>query len=157
MNINYFKDPDATRRMWPELFTEGGSISLTNGEELINRYGKYMPQMSFLLNKENCCIRWEDADPSLNIDWDGDPLQLRGDYWVSKKGTHCFRPSNEGKHILVSVDWGGCFISTRGTEYFTTEALALYAHRASSNGGGAGYNFYVFPYGYHREVSIEDI
>jgi hypothetical protein len=157
LNKEKVKNLEAAERMWPELFTENESITLTNGEELINRYGKYQPNLTFLINEKNASMVWENVPKEININFDGDPLSLPGDYWVSKKGTHCFRPNPNGKHILVRVDWGGCFISSRGEEYEETKPLALFAKRASSNGGGTGYNFYIFDKNFRREVSIEDI
>ena len=157
LNKEKIKNIEAAQRMWPELFTENESVTLTNGEELINRYGKYQPNLTFLINEKNASMVWENVPKEINIKFDGDPLTLPGDFWVSRKGTNCFRPNPNGKHILVRVDWGGCFISTRGDEYEDTKPLALFAKRASSNGGGTGYNFYVFDKNFRREVSIEDI
>ena len=157
MKMELIKDIEATKRMWPEVIEHDTSvIELTNGEVLCNRFGKYQPNMCFVLNENNICNTWTDVD-NYNIDWDGDPVQLRGEYWVSKKGTKCFRPKEDGEYVLIRVDWGGCFNPTRGIEFNTVKEFAPYSRKASSNGGGNGYNFYVLPYGFHREVSIDEI
>lgn len=158
MKMELIKDIDAAKRMWPEIFNADPSvIFVTNGEVLCNRFGKYQPNLCFVLNEENISDVWEDSGNKYNINWDGDVVELRGDYWISKKGTKCFRPNKEGKHVLIRVDWGGCFNPTRGKEYSEIKNIAEYSVRASSNGGGNGYNFYVLPYGFHREVSIDEI
>jgi hypothetical protein len=158
MKLENIKNREAAERMWPEVTEKSTSvIELTNGEVLCNRFGKYQPNLCFVLNEDNISLGWEDADKNYNIDWDGDPVQLRGDFWVSKKGTRCFRPKEDGQHVLIRVDWGGCFNPTRGNEFNTVKDLALYAREASSNGGGSGYNFYVLPYGFRREVSLDEI
>lgn len=147
-------------RLWPDFYEEG--IKLTNGETLMNRFGKYQPNLTFILTEETASsVEWMDPKAigvDLNITFDGsDVVMLPGEYWVSKKGTHCFRPKKDGSHVLVRVDWGGCFEHSRGDEYDQIKELALYSRRASSNGGGSGYNYYVFMKDYHRDISIEDI
>lgn len=128
--------------------------------------GKYKPNMSFLLP-----LQFElDAtgkpvnpltyvsDPtvtdSFNLRLDGGASFLFGDFWRSKKGGACFRPKDpqQAKHLLVRVDWGGCFNRSRGQETdYAEEAGALYFRRASSNQGGSGYDYWVLPVGYIRQ------
>ena len=160
MIIEKIKNKDLAERMWPELFgtsTNNKPVELTNGEVLCNRFGKYQPNLCFVLNEEGAQLGWDDKIPNLNLEFDGDLDYIPGDFWVSKKGTHCFRPKKDGKHILLRVNWGGCFVSTRGCEYEEVKPLAIFSRRAGSNGGGTGYNFYIFDKNFHREVSIEDI
>ena len=147
-------------RTWPEYYSREKVVELSNGETMIRRFGKYMPNLIFLLSEENVSVSWHrhDIEPlKLNIEFDGDIEWMPGDFWVSKKGSNCFRPSDHGKHLLIKVDWGGPFISTRGDEYDDIKNKTLYARRASSNGGGTGYNFYVFPKDYVEIVNIDEI
>lgn len=84
-----------------------------------------------------------------------------GDFWRSKKGGACFRPKNPqfAKDLLVRVSWGGCFNSHRGT--YSDEANAIegvkYFRRASSNGGGAGNDYWVVPVGFSRILHIDEV
>ncbi len=137
---------------------------------LYNCAGKYEPNMSFLLP-----LQFElDAtgkivnpltyisDPavtdSFNLRLDGEASFLFGDFWRSKKGGACFRPKDpqQAKHLLVRVDWGGCFNRSRGQwADYAKEAGALYFKRASSNGGGSGYDYWVLPVGYVRQYDSE--
>jgi hypothetical protein len=161
---NEYRKKNDLRDTWPEIYEEGYRdgepvIELTNGEKLIKRYGKYKPNVCFLLNDANKEIVWEDAPKDLfNIAWDSSHLEIMpGDFWLSKKGTKCFRPSKDGKHVLVRNNWGGCFEHSSGREFEEIKDLAIYARVARSNGGGAGNNYYVFPKDFRKEVSIDDI
>lgn len=149
------------KRTWPEYF-ELTTPTLTNGDKLIRRYGKYNPGLCFLVNEKNNLISWYDGDYhhiDLNLEFDTSVAieWMPGDFWVSKSGTSCFRPDENGKHVLIKVNWGGSFDPSRGTEYEEVSKLAIYSRRAESNGGGCGYNYYVFPKDYHRELDIDDI
>lgn len=148
------------RDTWPEYLDES-TITLTNGEKIIRRYGKYQPGIAFFINEGNCTMEWYDRKVhqiDLNLEFDASSIKwIPGDFWVSKKGTNCFRPNENGKHILVEASWGGCFDDTRGTEYNRIKDLAIYARRASSNGGGMGDNYYVFPRDFHNELTEDDI
>lgn len=78
---------------------------------------------------------------------------LRGDYWKSEKGTNCFRPKADGKHILVQESWG--HRHDRGD--LEMEDGMVYFRRASSNGGGNGYTYAILPFGWTKEISLDDI
>ena len=148
------------KRMWPEYY-EAETITLTNGEKLIRRYGKYQPGICFLLSENNILISWTNMKNmfvDLNIEFDADEIEwIPGNFWKSKKGTSCFRPDENGEHILVRTCWGGCFKDSRGTECPNIKNMAIYAKRASSNGGGSGYNYYVFDKNFHQQISVDDI
>ena len=147
-------------KTWPEYYSRAKVVELSNGETMIRRFGKYMPNLIFLLSEENISVAWHrnDMEPlKLNIEFDGDLEWMPGDFWVSKKGSNCFRPKQNGKDLLIKIDWGGPFIASRGTEYDSVKSKALYARRAPSNGGGEGYNFYVFPKDYVEIVNINEI
>ena len=140
---------------------------------LVNVFGKYCPNVTFVVSKEVeldangkpinplTYISDREVTDSMNMDFDGDAEFMFGDFWWSKKGGACFRPKSPkfAKDLLVRVDWGGCFNSHRGT--YSDEANAIegvkYFRRASSNGGGAGYDYWVVPVGFYRALHIEEV
>ena len=140
---------------------------------LVNIFGKYCPNMTFVVGKEVELdadgrsinpLRYSsdrEVTDSMNMDFDGDADFMFGDFWRSKKGGACFRPKNPkvAKDLLVRVSWGGCFNSHRGT--YSDEAKAIegvkYFRRASSNGGGAGNDFWVLPVGFSRILHIDEV
>lgn len=144
---------------WPEYFDKAAAIELVTGEKIIKRYGKYNPGICFIMSDNNIDVEWKEYDSNfLNIEFDASSVEwLPGDFWISKKGTSCFRPGEDGKHVLIKVHWGGCFESSRGEEYAEVKKLAVYSRRAPSNGGGAGKNYYVFEKGFRKEISLDDI
>jgi len=146
---------------WPEYFEVNKSIKLGNGETLIRRYEKYQPAMCFLLTENNIDQHWLDVTYhgiDINATFDAKKVEwMPGEFWVSKKGTPCFRPKEDGSHILIRTTWGGCFEPSRGTEFPELKEKALFSKYARSNGGGAGYNYYVFPKDFRNEVSLDDI
>lgn len=151
----------------------------------VNAFGKYSPNITFILPKE-----WEvgparfrgrslDLTPhspmtyrkssevksmvdDINVDFDGEPEVLFGDFWLSKKGGACFRPKSAliAQHMLVRVGWGGAFTRTRGwtNNRRTPEELgAAYFRRACSNGGGTGYDYWILPVGFLNVIHDEEI
>ena len=140
---------------------------------LVNIFGKYCPNITFVVGKEvELDANGKPINPlhysndrevtdSMNMDFDGEATFMFGDFWRSKKGGACFRPKNPkvAKDLLVRVSWGGCFNSHRGT--YSDEAKAIegvkYFRRASSNGGGAGYDFWVVPVGFSRILHIDEV
>lgn len=135
---------------------------------LVNRFGKYAPNMTFVVGREfeldsesrpvNPLEMTSDREvtESFNLDLDGKADFLFGDFWRSKKGGACFRPKDpsRAKHLLVRVDWGGAFDRSRGyCGNAVKECDAIYFRVASSNGGGTGYDYWVLPVGY---VAIHD-
>lgn len=133
---------------------------------LVNMFGKYKPNMSFIVPVEHhldrdgnyiSFLKYKEADEkiidALGVDFNGNgvPEILFGDFWHSKKGGACFRPKNPkaANHLLLKVTWGGAFSKHRG-QYEAEDGggqayLAEYFRRAKSNGGGQGYDYYVFP------------
>ena len=140
---------------------------------LVNIFGKYCPNITFIVDKEaELDANGKPINPlhyssdrevtdSMNMDFDGDAEFMFGDFWCSKKGGVCFRPKNPkfAKDLLVRVSWGGCFNSHRGT--YSDEANAIegikYFRRASSNGGGAGNDFWIVPVGFFRVLHIDEV
>lgn len=140
---------------------------------LVNDFGKYRPNITFVVGKEVELdangkfvnplqyIRDREVTDSMNMNFDGDAEFMFGDFWHSKKGGACFRPKSPkvAKDLLVRVSWGGCFDSHRGT--YSDEANAIegvkYFRRASSNGGGTGNDFWVVPVGFVRILHIDEV
>lgn len=140
----------------------GASIRLENGDWLINaKYGKYAPNLTFVVDEDHKKLGWTEMNTeekeAINILWDGSPDYMIGDFWVSKKGTRCFKPKADGKHLLIRNSWGGCFNDSRGCEEDKIKDDVLYKRRASSNGGGSGNTYYIFPVNFRKSYSLEDI
>lgn len=146
----------------------GDKVIETAKSFIVNAYGKYNPNISFVLDK----------------DFSGDPLEYRkdaptkelvantgigfgtsesgvsvifGDFWLSKAGKPHFRPKSYklATHVIIRADWGGfSYPGTRGA-WSAPDGVA-YFRRASSNGGGTGYDYYVVPVGY-RLIHDEEL
>lgn len=133
----------------------GGYVELNDGRYLMNSYGKYSPDLTFINTTPDA--RWTDIKAlDLNLP-EGDLSVMHGNYFVSKKGTRCFEITPHGRHILVRDSWGGAFNSYRGHTLPDTDHGALYYRRASSNGGGTGNDFAVLPKDWRNKVSVDDI
>lgn len=147
----------------------GEKVIETGTSFVVNAYGKYQPNVSFVLAK----------------DFGGDPLKYRsdaparemiagmglgfgtsesgvsvlfGDFWSSKSGKPHFRPKSPqaATHVIVRADWGG-FNHPRTRGSWSAPEGAAYFRRASSNGGGTGYDYYVVPVGYYLVVRDEEL
>lgn len=147
----------------------GDKVVATGTSYVINAYGKYQPNVSFVLAK----------------DFTGDPLKYRsdaparemiaglglgfgtsesgvsvlfGDFWSSKAGKPHFRPTlpQVAKHVIIRADWGG-FNHPRTRGIWSAPEGAAYFRRASSNGGGTGYDYYVLPVGFYLVVHDEEL
>ena len=132
---------------------------------LVKQFGKYMPNLVFVLSKEFSLdkdgkpvspvkyVRDVDITDNLNLVFNGDPKILFGDYWISRKGSRCFRPKSplEAKHLLVKVSWGGADEThgSRGNYPEDIPAGVLYFRHARSNAGGMGYDYWIIPVNYH--------
>ena len=132
---------------------------------LVKQFGKYLPNLVFVLSKEFSLdkdgkpvspvkyVRDVDITDNLNLVFNGDSKILFGDYWISRKGSRCFRPKSplEAKHLLVKVSWGGADEThgSRGNYPEDIPAGVLYFRHARSNAGGIGYDYWVIPVDYH--------
>ena len=139
----------------------GNAVLLDEDYYLVNWYGKYNPQMTFLVTWDTIQhFFWANPDYNMNVIFDGDPYFMYGEYWVSRKGKHCFRPlsKDRAKHMLVKVDWGKDMFRVKSSNGRNPELeeAALYYYRARSNGGGIGNTYYVLPKGYVHEEKLED-
>ncbi|MEQ1934773.1 MAG: hypothetical protein ABL962_13010 [Fimbriimonadaceae bacterium] len=131
---------------------------------LVNDFGKYRPNITFLFSKEfegNPLAKRTDKVTrsmfqNMGIDFNGETSALFGDFWVSKKGGPCFRPKpiQEAMHVLVRCGWGGAFSRTRGIGHLDG---VLYSHHSASNGGGMGVDYVVVPLGFYRIVRDPEI
>lgn len=147
-----------------KTFYENDRVFETETSFMVNQFGKYQPNITFLVPKEvNLGKNGKPMSPltyvadkeitdNMNIDFDGSAAFMFGDFWVSKKGGACFRPKSptKAKHLLIRVDWGGAFNDHRGVYPGDAKKIGelLYFRRASSNGGGSGYDYWVLPVGF---------
>ena len=151
--VNDFYDKKTLRYVIPMDMT--GFIRLDNQKWLYNHYGKYAPNITYLLGdvpaKPNFNpLRKEELNlPKGNLSY------VRGHFFKSRKGTKCFRLDEKGPHILVKDTWGGAFNKHRGDELKKLETL--YYRRASSNGGGLGSDFAIVKIGTSFVVDEGDI
>lgn len=137
------------------LLNKEGVIQLTNGTFLINKYGKYEPNLSFLNIKPDVNSEWIRVEPSeFNLP-KGCLSKIYGTFFTSKKGTKCFRINPNGEHMLIGDCWGGS--SNRYYGGTLPEEGALYYRRASSNGGGLGHDYAIYQRDWKYELSEEDI
>ena len=148
----------------------GDVVEMTNGDFLIQNYGKYCSGLGIIVPKgdshigpygQDQCIRlFQETDNKNKSDFnlgEGPLDSLRGKFFVSKKGTKLFKVDPNGPHLLLRDDWGGAFNSYRGGKLPTMERGALYYRRASSNGGGTGYDYAVVPVNWKLEISEDDL
>lgn len=139
---------------------------------LVNEFGKYHPNICFVVDKEfnlneyntpiNPLEFIEDYEvtANMNVDFNGEPKFLFGDFWISKKGEACFRPKDamEAKHMLIRSSWGGSYNQTRGRKPSEVEQIkdVLYFRHATSNGGGEGYDYWVVPVGFRYIIHDDE-
>lgn len=136
------------------------AVLLDDDSYLVNWYGKYNPQITFLVKWDTIQnFFWSEPDYNMNVIFDGDPYFMYGNYWVSRKGKHCFRPlpKDRAEHMLVKVDWEKGLFRTSYGRNPELEKAALYYHRARSRGGGIGNTYYVLPKGYVHRLSVDDL
>lgn len=129
-------------------------IQLSEGKFLLRDFSKYGSGLCLI--SEEPKVSWERVDPTdFNLP-SGDLEALYGVFFISKKGTPCFEelPKEHASHILLMDKWGVGFSKYRGR---TLPQDGLYYHRASSNGGGFGFDYAIFPIGWKQMVSIEDL
>jgi hypothetical protein len=149
----------------------GKTVTLDDGTFLYSDYGTYGSGLTLLFSKEWKEVKVGAVEGSFrvlpldlfNIRFDADRelgLQtVEGDFFISRKGTKCFRAKEDGKHIFLRVNWGGAFSDSRGDtpESLGIEKDVLYFHKAKSHGKRLGVDYYIFPKGYQRVIKQEDI
>ena len=132
-----------------------GSILLENKTILFNNYGKYSPNICFLI-KDPRDFGWRNISrEELNLPG-GSLEKISGQFFVSKKGTKCFKVQKEGPHMLVRDYWGGAFNKYRGGNLENLPDI-IFSRRASSNGGGAGYDYVIILVGTRLVITEENI
>lgn len=137
---------------------------LDDGRYLYNEFGKYAPNLTFILSKkrlaEGIFKRRPTLGEEMNINFSGEVSIVEGSFFVSNKGKKCFDTTTNPRHVLIRCHWGGAFNCTHGFGYTDDNfdiQKALYYRRASSNGGGVGNDFLILPIGYKNIISLDDI
>ena len=135
-------------------------------------FGKYAPCLTYILpmcwnidskGDVESPIKWRDYPEiirNMNIDFDGETKGIFGNYWTSKNGRLCFKITSpdKAKYILIKSSWGGCFNKTRGQlSSYAEEVGATWFRRASSNGGGSGYDYWILPVGFVAGCDTKDV
>ena len=128
------------KELWPEI-ESGDATMLSNGEMLIRKYGKYNPGICIVLPPDSPVLPvMVDGSVFMNIKFDCSIIEtIEGEFWISKKGTPCFRPKVLEFEEISKLN--GC----------------RYSKFAPSHGGGAGYCYYVFPRTYQKTIDIDEI
>lgn len=133
---------------------------------LVHDYGKYKPNVTFVLSKDFHLNKdRKPIDPlsyttdskitdNMNIPFDGDADFIFGDFWINKKGNKCFKPEDplKSKHLLIRVSWGGSYSYTWGNYRGEKIKGVIYFHRASSNAVGSGYDYYIVPVRFKNKI-----
>ena len=132
-------------------------------------HGKYKPNISFVIRKDygvnpleyrkDAAAREMIAGLGLGFGTAESGVSvLFGDFWLSKAGKPHFRPKpvQEATHVIVRANWGG-FNHPRTRGQWGAPEGVTYFRRASSNGGGTGYDYYVVPVGFYLVVRDEEI
>ncbi len=105
-------------------------------------------------------ISAKELTDGMNIDFDGDASILLGRYRLSKNGRPVFELTEptKARDTLVRVSWGGAFNRTRGQyEDYAKEIGASFFTRRSSNGGGAGNDYWILPVDFVRDMKPRDV
>ena len=131
---------------------EDNMIELQNGKWLWRSYGKYRGNLTYICPKETspnnfrANIEIEDIKKynEQTRHFDGNCEIFFGEYRQNAKGTNVFEFGNKNSHVLIVVDWGGGFSRSRGGQKIKMPDYC-YCRVASSNGGGTGTTFYIFP------------
>lgn len=130
-------------------------IRLENGTFLSREFGKYRP---------NLIMVWRDTENSNNIrdysDYKNYVIEsdnarrffscnyleiYTGIYRKNKKGNDVFELKEEknAEDYLLCCSWGGAFSSTTGECKIPDKFDFRYQRRASSNGGGRGFSYFI--------------
>jgi len=150
------------------------SIELGDGTLYFAGFGKYMPNLGFIVDPKDPHVKngmltiFDVLDhptqeeggnrklrEELNLRDSSITGRVFGDYFVSKKGTKMFRIKADGKDQLLCDDWGGCFNDYRGG--VLPQEGSLHYRRASSNGGGCGCDYAVYPRDWKRTMTVDDL
>lgn len=132
-------------------------------------HGKYGPKLTYVLEKgfRDDPLKFRKDSPTtkmvagMNIRFNANESYIQalfGDFWLSKAGKPHFRPKQPqvATHVLLRAGWGG-FGQSRTRGAWSAPDGVTYFHRASSNTGGAGYDYYVVPVGYHIVMNDDEL
>lgn len=147
--VDLYKDSNYdTNLIKREVFVNEQAIELSDGKFLIKDYKKYGSDL--LVVSEIPTIVYSKSTANIG----GTKLkEVKGRFFTTKKGAKAFDTTVKNPtHILYKDGWGGCFNDYRGRKL----PDGLYNRRASSNGGGVGYDYAVYEIGNITRPSIED-
>lgn len=137
-NFYILKEEDIEIQLPSRWFNLGDSYGL-------KAFKKYEPML--LIIADVPYIKWERMDEemktSLNINEAGLTEFLKGDFFVTKKGTKSFRIKKDGKNILFRTDFNYTPINTDERKRLEDNGEVLHYSRRTSNGGGLGWDYYV--------------
>lgn len=132
-------------------------------------HGKYGPKLTYVMDKNfrGNPLKFRKDNPTtkmvagMNIRFNANESYIQalfGDFWLSKAGKPHFRPKQPqvATHVLLRAGWGG-FGQSRTRGAWSAPDGVTYFHRASSNTGGAGYDYYVVPVGYHIVMNDDEL
>lgn len=133
-------------------FKEEKFMKLENGEFLINMFGKFLPDMIFIVPNEDAkswddkfvfSITKEESLERFNIKVDSNFKIYYGDSWISKNKKRIFKLKSpeEAKEILIEYKWGRSPSKGRGG-HFLTLPEASYSRRV---GGRSGVDYTILP------------
>jgi hypothetical protein len=147
-------------RFFSFKFGENG-YKLDNGKYLLNDFSKYSSQLTFILpslptsdvffTPEEIEGIWKNTNLAVGASNDVFEV-LRGNYFVSKKGTSCFEVTKQGGHLLIGIGW----IHAKDVD-LPEEKDIIYKKDRRSNGGRRGTTYFIIPNDYQRKLSIEEI
>ena len=133
-------------------------ITLDNGKFLIRDYDKYGSKLSILSTLPK--VVWEETQPKeFNIASKREKIICRvyGEYFITKKGTKCFRVNPNGKHMMLRGFYGGAMRCADLLYDVRNNPEVIYHKDASSNGGGLGYRYLIVPRDWKQSLSEDDI
>ncbi len=105
-------------------------------------------------------ITAKELTDGMNIDFDGDASILLGRYRLSKNGRPVFELTEptKAKDTLIRVGWGGAFDKSRGQDKdYAKEVGATFFTRRSSNGRGAGNDYWILPVDFVKDMEPRDV
>lgn len=148
----------------------GEKVIETGTSFVVNAYGKYQPNISFVLAKEfsGDPLAYRSDTPTremiagLGFDFGTSESAVNvlfGDFWLSKAGKPHFRPKSPqvATHVLLRAGWGGGHGGSLTRGRWEAPEGVVYFRRAASNGGGTGNDYYVLPVGYCLVVRDEEL
>lgn len=118
-------------------------IKLTSGSYYIPMFGKYKPDLGFIIHESDAPEGVIDKLFTDSFVYNNKKYHcVYGKYFKSKKGTDMFEVSDNGPHVLIEDEWGGAFNSYRGLK---DPQKAIYCRHKCSHGGGLGVNYFILP------------